>query len=185
MTTTIIFLRHADTQKNPEINAALWGLSEKGLAQAEEACQLPIMEGIEAIYVSEEQKTVLTVSPLIHRIGITPQSLAAFSEVKRGDKFLTKEEFETEKIKQLEDLSYHAFGGESGTEALTRFKKGVAQVTEENGGKKILIVTHGTVLNLYFADLLDTYGNLSDRWSKTAFCSYGIVEDGKVVKDII
>ena len=108
-----------------------------------------------------------------------------FNEVKRGDKFLTKEEFEIEKTKQLINLDCHAFGGESGIEALARFKEGVKWVVSQNQGKTILIVTHGTVLNIYFADLLNIHEGLLGRWQKAAFCAYGIVENGKVVKDII
>lgn len=183
--TKIIFLRHADTQKDPNVNAALWGLSEEGKKQAEKAANLPVMDEIDVIYVSEEKKTALTVEPLAKKLGKELIPLSFFNEVKRGDKFLTKEEFESEKVKQLTDLDYPAFGGETGKEALTRFKEGVEQVAKENIGKTILIVTHGTVLNIYFADLLNAYDELPVRWQKTTFCAYGVVEDGKVVKDII
>ena len=183
--TKIIFLRHADTQKDPDLNAALWGLSAEGKKQAEEASNLPIMNEVDMIYVSEEKKTTLTVEPITKKLGkgITP--LSFFNEVKRGDKFLTKEEFEAEKVKQLNDLNYHAFGGESGNEALTRFKRGIEQVSKENAGKTILIVTHGTILNIYFADLLDAYDKLPERWQKTAFCAYGITKNEGVIKDIV
>lgn len=183
--TKIIFLRHADTEKDPSVNAAEWGLSEKGKQQAVESSKLPLMDSVDVIYVSEEQKTSLTVAPLAARLNESITPLAFFNEVKRGDKFLTKEEFEAEKVKQLQDLSFPAFGGESGNEALARFKEGIEQVTNENEGKTILIVTHGTVLNIYFADLLNAYAELPDRWSMTAFCAIGVVEDGKVVQDII
>jgi len=183
--TKIIFLRHADTQKDPNLHAALWGLSEEGKKQAEEVANLSIMNEVDVIYVSEEKKTSLTVEPLAKKLGKEATPLAFFDEVKRGDKFLTKEEFEAEKVKQLKDLGYHAFGGESGKEALARFKQGVEQASKDDTGKTILIVTHGTVLNIYFADLLNTYDKLPERWQKTAFCAYGVVADGKVVKDII
>lgn len=184
-TTKIIFLRHADTQKDPNLNAALWGLSEDGIKQAEEVANVPIMNEVDVIFVSDEKKTSLTVEPLARKLGKEIKSLAFFDEVKRGDKFLTKEEFEAEKVKQLKDLDYPAFGGESGNEALVRFKQGVEQVSKENTGKIILIVTHGTVLNLYFADLLSAYNQLPERWHKTAFCAYGVVENGRVAKDIV
>lgn len=183
--TKIIFLRHADTQKDPNLNAALWGLSEEGKKQAEEVVNLPIMNEVDVIYVSEEKKTALTVEQLVKKLEKEAISLAFFDEVKRGDKFLTKEEFEAEKVKQLKDLDYHAFGGESCKEALARFKRGVEQVSKEDTGKTILIVTHGTVLNIYFADLLNAYDKLPERWQKTAFCAYGVVESDVVTKDII
>lgn len=181
----IIFLRHADTQKDPSVNAALWGLSEKGKEQAEKTMGIPSINIVDVIYGSEEPKTSLTVTPIAKMLGKEIHSLPHFNEVMRGDKFLTKEEFEAEKALQLTDLSYQAFGGESGLEALRRFKDGISKVTEQNTGKTILIVTHGTVLNIYFSDLLNAGGELLDRWSRTAFCAYGIVEDGKVIKDIV
>ncbi len=184
-TTTIIFLRHADTEKNPSVNAALWELSEKGEGQAQEAAQIPLMKTVDVIYTSEEQKTALTAEPIAKMLDKEMHALAFFNEVRRGDTFLTKEEFEAEKVRQLTDLSYQAFGGESGLEALDRFKDGISKVTEQNKGATILIVTHGTVLNIYFAYLLNAYNTLPERWNKTAFCAYGIVEDGKVIKDII
>ncbi len=183
--TKVIFLRHADTQKDPNLNAAMWGLSEEGKKQAEDIASLPIMNEVDVIYVSEERKTALTVESLAKKLGKEAVPLAFFDEVKRGDKFLTKEEFEAEKAKQLKDLDYQAFGGESGKEALARFKQGVEQILKENPGKTVLIVTHGTVLNIYFADLLNAYDKLPERWQKTAFCAYGVVEDGSVAKDII
>ncbi len=183
--TRFIFLRHADTEKDPLVNAAKWHLSEKGKQQAEEVSGLPIMTSVDVIYVLEEPKTYLTVEPLAKKLDKKTWPLTFFNEVKRGDKFLTKEEFEVEKVRQLKYLSYPAFGGESGVEALIRFNQGIKQVTTENDGKTILIVTHGTVLNIYFADLLNKYDELSQRWSKTTFCAFGIIENGKVTRDII
>lgn len=183
--TRIVFLRHADTEKNPNLNAALWELSNKGTKQAEDITNLSIMNEVDIVYVSEEKKTFLTVLPLANKLKQEPVALSEFNEVKRGDKFLTKEEFEAEKIKQLEDLAYPAFGGESGNEALARFKQGIDSALRENVGKTILVVTHGTILNIYFADLLDMYNALPERWKKTGFCSYGVIEEGKIIKDII
>lgn len=183
-TTQLIFLRHAYPEKDPLINAAKWSLSEEGKLQAQKVSEMPIINFVDVIYVSEENKTFLTVEPLAKKLNKKPQPLSYFNEVKRGDKFLTKEEFKLEKVKQLLDLSYTAFDGESGMEALLRFKQGVEFVTKENNNKTILIVTHGTILNIYFANLLNVYENLPSRWDKTNFCAIGIVENDKVVQDI-
>src|ERR1035437_6254601 len=107
-TTQLIFLRHAHTQKDPLINAAKWGLSGDGKQQTRKVSEMPIMNSVDVIYVSEEQKTFLTVEPLAKKLNKNPQTLQFFNEVKRGDKFLTKEEFELEKVKQLTNLSYAA-----------------------------------------------------------------------------
>lgn len=185
MNNKIIFLRHAETEKNPLVNAALWGISEKGKVESREIASLEIMRNVDVIYVSEEQKTYLTAEPIIKRVGVTPTQRAAFNEVMRGDKFLSKEDFEKEKIKQLENLDYPAFDGETGVDALSRFTKGVSIALKENQNKNILIVTHGTILNIYFAKILDKQNELPERWRKTNFCAIGIIMDGKVIKDII
>lgn len=182
--TKIIFLRHAHTQKDHLINAAKWSLSEKGKLQAKKVSEMPILDFIDVIYVSEEKKTFSTVELLAKKLNKSPQSLSFFNEVKRGDKFFTKEEFELEKIKQLTDLNYPAFDGERGIDALARFKRGVEFVAKKNPDKIILIVTHGTILNIYFSDLLNVYKELPDRWDKTDFCAIGVVENNKVIQDI-
>lgn len=182
----IIFLRHAETEKNPNLNAALWKLSEKGERQANEIASLKIMSEVDSIYTSKERKTILTVKPLAKKLNKDIKPLSFFNEVKRGDKFLTKKEFEKEKIKQLANLDYHGFDGESGREALSRFKQGIEKILkEEKSEKKILVVTHGTVLNIYFASLLNVYNKLPDRFKKTDFCAYGVIEDEVIIKDIV
>ena len=182
--TQLIFLRHAHTQKDPLVNVAKWGLSEDGKQQAKKVSEMPIMNFVDVICVSEERKTFLTVELLAKKLNKKPQPFPFFNEVKRGDKFLTKEEFELEKVKQLTNLSYAAFDGETGTEALARFKTGIDFVVRENKNKTILIVTHGTILNIYFANLLNAYNELPDRWDRTIFCTVGVVENGKVIQDI-
>jgi len=183
--TRFIFLRHAETQKDQNLNAALWVLSEIGTDQALKATTLSVFDAVDVIYTSEEIKTTLTIEPLAKKLEKKIEILANFNEVKRGDTFLTKEEFELEKVKQLSDLEYHAFGGESCREALTRFENGVDQILQLHQGKIILVVTHGTVLNLYFANLLNVQNKLPERWHKTSFCAYGIVENNKILRDII
>ena len=185
-TPNLIFLRHADTHKDPNMNAALWTLSEEGAKQAEEVVNLDVMQEVDVIYVSEHIKTSLTVEPLAKKLGQDVIPLAYFNEVKQGDAFLSPEEFAAEKVRQLQDLDYKAFGGgESGNEALARFQQGIEKISQDNDGKTVLIVTHGTVLNLYFADILDARDQLPERWKKTGFCAYGVVEHGTVTKDII
>ncbi len=181
----LIFLRHAETKKDPLVNAVFWGLSEKGKEQSVGIASILDKQNITHIYVSEEPKTFWTVEPLAKKLNIEVEVIASFNEVKRGDKYLTKQEFEEEKIKQLEDLDYKAFDGEFGFNALNRFKKGISDVLVGKKDVTILIVTHGTILNIYFADLLNKYEDLPARWSRTLFCSYGIMEDNKVIKDIV
>ena len=104
--TKIIFLRHADTEKDPTVNASLWGLSENGYNKAVEVSKSSVFDDVDLIFASEERKTFLTAEHIAKRLSKEIVKLPYFNEVKRGDKFLTKEEFEVEKDRQLGDLSY-------------------------------------------------------------------------------
>lgn len=181
----LIFLRHAETQKDPSINAALWGLSEKGKQQAIDIANNPLLSEVDVIYVSSEPKTLHTVDFLLKKLKLKPIQNESFDEVRRGDGFYSKDDFENEKKLQLSDLSYKAFGGESCEDALSRFKKGIDEVLGNNNQQKVLIVTHGTILNVYFAYLLNDFKDLPERWEKTKFGALGVVEKGQVVKDIV
>lgn len=185
--TKIIFLRHADTQKDPSVNAAMWGLSDLGNKQALDLSEDEILKTAEGVYVSSEKKTKLTIEPLVSKINVDIKEDSNFDEVRRGDKFLTKEEFETEKNLQLEDFSYHAFGGESCFEALERFKNQVEHIKSLNENKTIIIVTHGTILTIYLAYIIDIKDpqKIKERWKNTGFGKYAIVKDNVVIKDIV
>lgn len=181
---TLIFLRHAETEKNPGKPASEWSLSPFGKETATSLLATSEFSNVEVIYVSGERKSKDTAEPLSIRLGIPACEHEGLGEVLRGTAFLTDEEFEREKELQLEDLDYPAFGGETGSEALARFISAVETVTRENPDKTILIVSHGTILTLYFAHLLGTTENLITRWKQTHFLACGITVNGKVTTDI-
>lgn len=185
MSSKIIFLRHADTQKDPNLNASFWSLSELGNSQAQNIISNPVFHDVTRAYVSSEIKTYLTIEPLIQKFEIIVEKNADLDEVHRGDKFLSKEDFEKEKYKQLEDLDYPAFGGETGNQALERFQKAVEKIKSESQNQNILIVTHGTILNIYLAKVLGKFDDITTRWKNTGFCSYAVFKNGVLIKDLI
>ena len=185
MKTTIIFLRHAKTQTDPTQHAKSWILSDLGRQQALNFVDDPIINTIDVIHASNEEKSVLTAAPIADKLHKEITRNPGFNEVKRGDEFLSDKDFQSEKRRQLEDWDYSASNGESGHEALARFETNLEEVINKHKGKTILLVSHGTILNLYFAKITKTKNQTFDRWQNTAFCGYGIVTDGKVVKDII
>jgi len=181
----IFIVRHSETEKDPNKNAVEWVLSTIGEEQAVELSNNIILQKANVIYSSNEIKSYLTIKPLADKLGLEIKQVEDLGEVKRGDKFLTKEEFEIEKFKQLEDLDYPAFGGETGNQALTRFESAIQKIEKENPDKNIIIVSHGTILNIYFAKLLDRFSAIKNRWKATEFGAIGIVENNFVIRDII
>lgn len=182
---TFIFLRHAETEKDSTKNAADWILSEKGFEESKNLTQLPIFQNLDLIFTSSEVKSVLTAKPLAVNLDLEIIRMPEFDEVRRSNTFLSTEEFNIHKKRQLEDLNFAAFDGETGNEALRRFRTGLKKLNENYNDKKILIVSHGTILTIYFAHQKGIFDDLNGRWSKTKFCSYGIIRDKEIIKDII
>ncbi len=181
----IVFLRHGSVYKDPSTHPKNWTLSSQGIRESQTIADDVFLEDCELLFSSTEAKSQLTIQLLANKLQKEITSLAYFDEVRRGEKFLSNPEFKAEKFKQLQDLNYHAFNGESANQALERFKAGVSFVSQQNPGKKILIASHGTILNLYFADLLKVNQQLTQRWSNTSFGVYGVVAGSQVVKDIV
>ena len=57
-------------------------------------------------------------------------------------------------------------------------------LVEEFKDLDILISSHGIVINLHFAKVLNQLDIVYDRWKQTTFCDFGIIKNGLVVKDI-
>jgi len=183
--TTIIFIRHLETLKDSKTNASNWTLSEEGLKKAQELSFDDYYSDVTKIFTSEEIKTIQTIEPLAKKLNLPINQIKDLEEVRRSDIFLTNEEFEIEKFKQLEDLNYPAFGGETGNQALDRFESALNKILEENKDKKVIVVTHGTILNMYFAKLLNKGSDIIHRWQNTEFGARGTVRDGKVISDFV
>lgn len=185
MNNKFIFLRHAETEKNSEINAACWKLTESGKVQAEKVSNEDIFLNVDMIFSSEEDKAYLTALPIAQKNALNIVRDKSFNELRRGDKFLSQEEFERLKREKLIDLDCAFDGGETGNEALDRFKKSIELIEKKNFEKKIVIVSHGTILALYFFELMNRYGDIFSRWKKMEFCAWGVVRRGIIEKDIV
>lgn len=179
------FLRHAETKKDSNIHATLWGLSELGFAESKEFAENKIFDDIDLIFTSNEIKARQTAEPIAEKLKLGIAEMCDFREVERGKKFSTHEEFEKLKKDKLENLDCDIDGGETGREALKRFEQGIKSLEELYSGKKILIVSHGTILTLYFAKVKGNFSDIFSRWKALSFCALGVIENNKIIKDIL
>jgi broad specificity phosphatase PhoE len=179
-----IFLRHAETIKDPSIHPKDWSLTPDALKKIDEYLKKKFFGKVTKIVTSGENKAYSTGIPIANATGLEITQMTDFNEIGRSSKFLTDEEFLLQKRRQLKELDTEVDGGESGRNALERFKTGIAKLEEENEGQTILVITHGTVLTLYFAEQTGKWERIFDRWKRLPFCAIGLVENGKVVKDL-
>jgi alpha-ribazole phosphatase/probable phosphoglycerate mutase len=106
-------------------------------------------------------------------------------EVKREKKFLTDEEFTDQKMRELTNLEVIENGAESAKMALERFLNAISEIEEKHENENILIVSHGTILSLYFAYLQNEMQNVYERWKNIKFCAIGKVMNWKVTQDVV
>ncbi|MFX1416190.1 MAG: histidine phosphatase family protein [Promethearchaeota archaeon] len=185
MITLIHLLRHAETKLDPSVPADRWHVSEVGMESAEVLASSGVFDSVDMIVTSAEDKAFETAVPFAKRIDVEITRDSSFNELNRGTGPLTSPEEYLERVRTaLGDPESSTSGWETAVNALGRFKQGIDAVGSETGARSILLVSHGLVLSLYFAHLLNKE-EVYERWRRLGFCSWGTVRDGKVLKDIV
>ena len=128
----------------------------------------------------------LTIKPLADKLKKEIIRIEELGEIKRpNSEKLTLEEYDEMKVKIFRDLNFTDHGWETANHALNRFKEGIINIDSQYQDKNIIICAHGTVMTLYFAFLQNQMNHLFSRWEGLDFGSVGIVNNGKVIKDIV
>jgi broad specificity phosphatase PhoE len=182
----LIFLRHAETTITNQKIVSKWILTEKGKEEADSLLKSALFEDTELIITSNEEKAFETALPLAVRLNKPIIREKKLNEINRdkGIFFATKEEY-NRNIKLCMEKRNKSFNKwETANHALKRISKKVKDIEKKYTKKKILIVSHGVVINLYFAKILGCLDVVFERWLSNSFCDYGIIQDGKVLKDI-
>ncbi len=182
----LIFLRHAETKITNQLIVSKWILTDKGKEEAELLLNSALFDDIELIITSNEAKASETALPLVLRLNKPIIREKKFNEIERdkGNFFTMKEEYNRNIKLCVENRNKSFNKWETANHALKRFSKKVNNIEKKYNKKKILIVSHGVVINLYFAKILGCLESIFERWLSNSFCDYGIIQNGKVLKDI-
>ena len=190
MSNTLIFLRHGKTQVDSNASISEWKLSEVGLQQAEEVARTKELQNVDIIVISGEEKAFQTAQPLIERLKATGKEVwiiraSEISELNR-DKggFMDIHTYEEAVKMALSNPEISVHDWEPTGHALERFSKKVEHINGEFKEKKILFVGHAYTMNMYFAKLLGELDKVYERLEKNDFCDWGVVKEGKVIKDL-
>ncbi|MFX1427399.1 MAG: histidine phosphatase family protein [Promethearchaeota archaeon] len=182
---TLIFLRHAETHLDKDKTISKWDLSTKGQKDALKVTELEFLQNVDIIIASQEEKAYKTVLPLAKKLGKEIQREEKLNELNRDKgKFLEQEEYTETMKKCLTDRTQSFNNWETANSALERFTQIIEEIDSKFRNKKLLIVSHGCVINLFFAKVLGKLDNLYNRTLSNTFCDYGIIINGRVTKDI-
>lgn len=178
-------LRHAASRVDRSQPISEWGLSEDGEHQIGEIVDTGLFDDVEAIFSSEEERAYQTARRVADRLQRDVIRIAGLNEVDRdAGGFLEDGEFERTIEFTHTHLDESRHGWETASHALSRFSSAIEGIELEHAGSTILVVSHGTVLALYFAKLMGRLDEVHGLWSRVDYCSYGIMKGGKVVKSI-
>ncbi len=188
MAQKLFFLRHAHTQLNPGAHAKLWALSDVGKQQSIELTRNEHFRDAEVIYCSEEKKTDLTIRHFARHFNIPICTHPGLNEIHFSDNHpYDRELFVLLKKQCFKNLDYSEGLIESFNSGLRRFRVAVQSIRNDNPMANILIVSHGTILSLYFAfhlQILDRGEILFQRWQKLRYCAWGLESGGKIMRDL-
>lgn len=182
---TLIFLRHAETKIESEVPSSKWDLTLFGVTQAQNLAKSEYFLDIQIIISSPEKKAIKTIEPLAEKLKVPIKIIEDLKELDRNKGvFSTTKEY-NENVRAAFKKPKQAINNWETVEAASqRFTNQINIIDKQNSEKKILIVSHGIILNLYFASILGETNQIFKRWSRKEFCAYGIIKNGTVVKDI-
>lgn len=182
----LIFLRHAETKVDENSVISKWLLAENDKKKAINILNSELFTDVDIIITSGEEKAYQTAYPLserLHKEIIRDKNL---NEILRdqGRYLKTKDEYIKTMKLCVENRNQSYNNWETANHALKRFSKAIQEIDSKFSNKKILIVAHGGVINLYFAKILGKLENVFERILTNTFCDYGIIQNNKVIKDI-
>lgn len=186
MNNTFYFLRHAETRVDKTLPVSKWTLSKNGMKQAQELAKRDVFDDVDIIISSDEEKAYQTAKTIAEKLGKSIVRIPELNEIDR-DKggFLGKEEFDETVKFCLTNLDKSIRNWETANSALERFSKKIEEIDSRFENKKILIVSHGCVINLYFAKILNKLDKVFERWLRNSFCAWGVIKNNEVIKDIV
>jgi broad specificity phosphatase PhoE len=155
----LILVRHARPRIDPDIPPSKWELCPDGrIATAALAGKLAAFNPA-CVVSSTERKAEETAHILAEELKVPLEFDAGLGEHKRPSaSFGTEEEFQARIAEIFAHPKVPAPGGESAEQACERLAAALARHT----ARPLVAVTHGTVLSLYIAHLLDL--DAHDLW---------------------
>lgn len=156
--TKLIIVRHAEAEGNAALRFHGWTdsrITEKGEEQARLLADRLLSEKPDVVLSSPLRRTRMTVQPFLERSGMPLQIIEDLKEINGGD-------FEDVPFGELESRFPEAFplwehephlaqlpNGESMSSFRDRVTSALQHIVETHAGKKVLIVTHGTVIRVW------------------------------------
>ncbi|MFQ5831232.1 MAG: histidine phosphatase family protein [Candidatus Thorarchaeota archaeon] len=185
MATLIHFLRHAETRIDPDTSPSRWHVTREGVKTARMLASSGMFDKVDLVVTSAESKAIETARPFAVKLGLEIIIEPRFNELERvGGHIESQNEYLRRVQLAFRNQDSSAHGWETAASAIRRFEQGIRSIESEIESDTVLVVSHGLVLSLYFATLLDV-DDVYERWLRLEVCAWGSVKNRQVIKDII
>jgi broad specificity phosphatase PhoE len=185
MNNKFILLKHSKTIIDQNLPVSEWELEEEGLKKLNLLLTNPDFKNIDIIYASTEKKAIKTAEVFSKNHNLDIKTIDDFRELDRDKgEFGTQNSYLDLVSKTVKNRNQSFNNWETAQRALTRFSNGINKINAKYNNKIILIVSHGIILNLYFADLKGKINQTYEFWLTVDFCDYGIIQNEVIIKDI-
>jgi len=178
---TLFLITHALTRQIPDVDAALWQLSDVGRLQAEELARQPFWQAIDRLLLSSEPKTRLTVAPFLQSATIPVEVDARFDELKRTPEWIG--DYTARVAETFRRPRESVAGWEPAADALARFRDAISDWRARHPQETLALVGHGLTFSLYRAHLLGRSTVALRDWQRLPFAAVACVENNRIVQD--
>ncbi len=186
LSNSIYFLRHAETKVDPAKPIREWNLTRAGTRATKELVKSDVFADIDAIVASSEKKAQRTAKIIAKELGIPMHDLPELDELHRDHKKpLTDEEYRNRVRQALTDWDQPVPSWESAGTCLHRMFDAIRRINIMFYDNNILAVTHGIAMTILFAHLKKLESIAFERWSQLSFLSWGLIQDNRVLIDLI
>jgi broad specificity phosphatase PhoE len=155
----LVLVRHGRAEPEVGVPAASWPLARSALDEVRRLAEALAQEGgapVDAVVTSLEPKAVATGRALARAWRVPTTIGHDLEEHHRGAMPVLAPEAWRQTIRRFfAQPDVLVFGSETAREAVTRFERGVRAALAERPGKRLALVTHGTVLSASLAKAND------------------------------
>ena len=151
---TLILVRHSESKLDPEVPPQQWILTKEGKQRCVPLSTKLADYNPKGIVTSEEVKARETGEIVAKILGlpcITAQDIHEHRRKAGGN--LSPEAWQIMVASLFKSPSECIFGLETANQALERFSRAIYSIMEKQQGRSLAVVTHGTVMSLYYRAL--------------------------------
>lgn len=147
----ILLIRHARPEMVEGVPARAWRLSDAGREAARALARDIDVGTARVVYSSTEPKALETAQIVADLAGLSVVPDERLGEHRRGTVEAIADDLSFRKRVEgvLRDPDSDTFGEETGAQAVRRFTAAMTEIVDEEMGRDVIVVSHGTVIALF------------------------------------